>query len=272
MAIEMEAVAANEIKKPHLRKLFKQLLPKEHGSWSLAMEPLAFGLLAAPSAAGGALTLAALAGFFLRRPLKSLFREPSAAQRQWMILCAVVLIAVALAGLSAAAKFGGVAKLWPLIPAALAGIAFVWFDSRNEARAEAAELSGAIAFGILPAALGALAGWNGIESSALALVMLSRSVPTVIYVRTYMRLRKGREATRAPALLAASAAFILLAWLAVAKIAPWPVAIFAVLLPARTFWLLGHRRPRFPAKVVGFTEMFLGVAMVLTLAIAWKFF
>lgn len=268
----MEATIASEIKKLRPRKLFKLLLPKEHGSWSLAMEPLAFGLLAAPSAAGGALTVAALAGFFLRRPLKSLFRESSAAHRTWMIFCAVALTLIALAGLLIAAKFSGAAKLWPLIPAALAGIAFVWFDSRNEARAEAAELSGAIAFGILPAAFGALAGWNAVESSALALVMLSRSVPTVIYMRTYMRLRKGRDAARAPALVAVSAAFILLAWLAVTKVAPWPAAVFAILMTGRTFWMLGYSRPKFPPKVVGFTELILGFTMVLTLAIAWKFF
>lgn len=46
-------------------------LPKEHGSWSLALEPLALGLLVAPSLAGGALAGAVLAGFFARRPLKA---------------------------------------------------------------------------------------------------------------------------------------------------------------------------------------------------------
>jgi hypothetical protein len=267
----MEAVAASGDEMSP-RKLFKLLLPKEHGSWSLAMEPLAFGLLAAPAAAGGALAIAALAGFFLRRPIRSLFREPAAPQRQWMIFCAIGLTAIAIAGLWLAAQSGGAARLWPLIPAALAGIAFVWFDSRNEARAEAAELSGAVAFGILSAAFGALAGWNVVESAALALVMLSRSVPTVIYARTYMRLRKGRAAARLPAFIAVVVALLLLAWLAAAKIAPWPAAIFGILLAARTFWLLGNSRPKFPAKVVGFTELILGLAMVLTVALAWRFF
>ena len=35
--------------------------PKEHGSWSLALEPVALGLLVAPSPAGLALATAALA-------------------------------------------------------------------------------------------------------------------------------------------------------------------------------------------------------------------
>jgi hypothetical protein len=39
------------------------ILPKEHGSWSLALEPIALGLLVAPSWAGGSLAVAVLAGF-----------------------------------------------------------------------------------------------------------------------------------------------------------------------------------------------------------------
>ncbi|HQY06456.1 MAG TPA: YwiC-like family protein, partial [Lacunisphaera sp.] len=57
-------------------------LPKEHGSWSLALEPLALGLLLAPSAAGGALLAAALAGFFARRPLKTALTAPASARRR----------------------------------------------------------------------------------------------------------------------------------------------------------------------------------------------
>ena len=48
----------------HWREVVKLTLPKEHGSWSLALEPVAFGLLVAPSAAGAALALAAGLGFF----------------------------------------------------------------------------------------------------------------------------------------------------------------------------------------------------------------
>ena len=51
-------------------------LPREHGSWSLALEPLALGLLVVPSAAGAALAAAALAGFFARRPLKAAACRP----------------------------------------------------------------------------------------------------------------------------------------------------------------------------------------------------
>ena len=59
------SAAPTKSPRPSLRAL---LLPREHGSWSLALEPLALGLIAAPSWPGAALALAALALFFARRP------------------------------------------------------------------------------------------------------------------------------------------------------------------------------------------------------------
>lgn len=253
------------------RQIFKLILPKEHGSWSLALEPLALGLLAAPSAAGVALAIAALAGFFSRRPLKLVLSRKPDSRRTWAFGWSVVLGLFVFAGLILAAKFGGVEKFWPLIPAALAGTIFVWFDSRNEAREGAAELAGVVAFGILPAAFAALVGWSAIESIALALVMLSRSVPTVLFVRTYMRRRKGKLATPVPAFIAVAAAFLLTGGLVLLHAAPWPAAIFIFLLAARAFWLLTTNR-RFAAKTIGVTEMILGVTMILAVAATWKHF
>ncbi|MGH8022300.1 MAG: YwiC-like family protein [Limisphaerales bacterium] len=54
----------------HWRDGIKLVWPKEHGSWFLALEPVALGMLAAPSGAGAALAVAASSGFLLRRPLK----------------------------------------------------------------------------------------------------------------------------------------------------------------------------------------------------------
>jgi hypothetical protein len=101
--------------------------------------------------------------------------------------------------------------------------------------------------------------------------MLARSVPTVLFVRTYLRLNKGRAATRIPAIVASGIGFVLVGALVLLKVAPWPAALFASIMLARTIWLLGGR-PRFSARTVGIAEMTLGIAMVLSLGIAWKFF
>src|SRR6187549_2967288 len=94
-------------------------LPREHGSWFLVLEPLALGLLVAPSWAGGALAAATLSGFFARRPLKPAFSPVPSARRQvarrtlamWSVLAGV--------GLLEAVILGGALALWPLVPAAM---------------------------------------------------------------------------------------------------------------------------------------------------------
>src|SRR5690348_13588654 len=103
------------------REGIKLALPKEHGSWFLALEPVALGLLVAPTGAGVALAVAAVAGFFLRRPLKIVLREPDCERWQTALASVLVLAILAALGLLLTAKMGGVERLWPLLPAALAG-------------------------------------------------------------------------------------------------------------------------------------------------------
>jgi hypothetical protein len=135
-------------------------LPREHGSWSLALEPLVLGLLVAPSWAGAPLAVAATAGFFLRRPIKLLLQAKPDPRRPLAAFCAGTLTLIATAALWLAAQSGGWLHLWPLIPAAVAGLVFVWFDTRGENREETAELVGVTAFALLPAAFAALADWR----------------------------------------------------------------------------------------------------------------
>jgi hypothetical protein len=226
-------------------------------------------MLVAPSATGGAIVCAAFAGFFLRRPLK-LVSSGKADPRISLASCVVIaLLMLTIASLFLAVAFGGVKNLWPLIPAAVAGIGFAWFDSRNESREGSAELCGAVAFSILPATFAKLAGWSIAESAALASVMLVRSVPTVLFVRTYLRRNKGYEINLTPAFFAAGMGLFLTVWLVFAHLAPWPAVVFTAFLATRTFWVLGGNR-RFSAKKVGIAEMVFGIVLVFTLALTWK--
>jgi len=254
-----------------LSRAVQLILPREHGSWSLALEPLALGMLAAPSKPGVALAAAALSGFFLRRPLRLLLSGKPDPRRSLALICVAGLGMLALSNLLLAAGLGGISRLWPLVPAILAGMTFVWFDSRNEAREGVAEVAGATAFGLLPAVFGALAGWGSAASIALSMVMLVRAIPTVILVRIYLRLNKGRVSPIAPALIATGAGLLLAAGLVSSGIAPWPVIIFSLAMTAGSIWLLGWC-PRLGAKTVGMVETAFGAAMVLTLAFLWNQF
>jgi YwiC-like protein len=250
-----------------LRGMIRLVLPKEHGSWSVALEPLVLGLIAAPSTAGGVLAASVLAGFFLRRPLKLLRGGGIDPRRPLAWGCVAILSVVAAAGLLGAVACSAPARLWPLLVAMPAGLAFLWFDSRGESRVAAAEMAGVTAFATVPAALGSLAGWTPSVALALAGLMACRSVPTVITIRAYLRRCKGQPAPVGTALAASAAAVIVAIVLAHAGLASWAAVPVMVLLVVRTWFLLGPLKPRLPATTVGRIESVLGVLWVLVVAL-----
>lgn len=254
-----------------LKEAIRLVLPKEHGSWSLALEPVALGLLVAPTQPGCGLAVAAVAGFFLRHPLKLLLQAKPDARRATAQSCVAALLALALTGLALAFHGGTGERLWPLLPAGGAGLAFVWFDARGENRAGMAEIAGATAFAFLPAAFASLAGWSPAKALALSAVMLARSVPTVMLVRTLLRRAKGQSVHPQLVLAVTVAAAAMSFWLAGSAWIPWLPAVVSGLLLARAGWFLSANSARFSARKLGVMELILGVGVVLSAALAWHF-
>lgn len=244
-------------------------LPKEHGSWSLVLEPLALGLLVAPSSAGGALTLTALAGFFARRPFKACF-APSATRHLAAGLAVLIFSVLGLAGLSVVLVLGGITPLWPLLLAAPLGGLFAWFDAQNGSRAAAAEVAGSAAFALVPAALATLAGWSAGPALALAGLALTRNVPTVLTVRSSLRLSKGEPAGFFLPLLTAAGAAIGLTALGAFRVLPVWAVLPAWVLLARTLWFASPFRPSWPARKIGILEALLGVIYLVAIAAAYR--
>jgi len=244
-------------------------LPREHGSWSLALEPLALGLLVAPSAAGVALVVSAASAFLLRRPLKLALAPAANAPRPGVRGVCLLLATCSGLGLLAAWLLGGTAALWPLLLAIPPGALFLYFDRQNEMRAAAAELSGSTAFAVLPAALATLAHWPAAPALALAGVMLARNFPTVLTVRTYLRLNKGGVAHPLWPIVAGSLALLGLLALGRLHLVPWTASVLAAVLLARTLFFVTPLRPAWPARRVGFLEAGIGVAYVGLIALSW---
>ena len=243
------------------------LLPREHGSWSIVLEPVALGLLAAPSAAGAALAVAALALFLTRRPLRLWYDgRNDTARRRTAAHVALALSGIATTAILAAGWRGGFVALWPLLLTLPAAAAFVIFDLQGEARAAAAELAGTMAFALLPLTFGTLAGLPLATAAGLAAAMLVRLGPTVLVVRAYLHRQKGQPASPRLALGASLAGAALAAGLAAFRIAPLATMPLALLLLVRAAWLLGPRAPRLRAPQLGALESGLGAVFVLALA------
>jgi hypothetical protein len=253
--------------RPTIHDAWRLIAPKEHGSWSLALEPIALGLLAAPSRSGGFLAIASVAGFFLRRPLKLLLQARPDDRRPLAFMCFASLALLALLNLVLAARLGTLSAMWPLLPAFTAGIGFVWFDVHGENRGGAAEICGALAFVCLPAAFATLAGWTPTAALSLTAIMLARSIPTVLLVRTLLRRAKGQPVSAVPALVLNLLASSLLLGLALASWLPWLPVIASFLLLTRAIWYL--YRPPLAARKLGLLELTLGILVVLTAAFVW---
>ena len=248
------------------------VLPKEHGSWSFAFEPVALGLLVAPSRPGALLAFAVLAGFFSRRPLKLAVTLPAHDPRRRPALpWAILWSALALAGIGVTAMIGSWAALWPLLLCVPFGAIFLWFDLRNVMREAEAEISGSAAFALLPATFATLAGWNSSTALGLAALMLTRSLPTVLTVRTYVRRAKGQPVHPTGAFAAAGAAFAIISVLALNGIVPIAGCVFAGVLFARTLIFLILLRPSWPAKRIGQCEAVLGVLCLVGFALGYHY-
>lgn len=172
-------------------------------------------------------------------------------------------------GLAEAVVLAPWIALWPLLPAALFGGIFLYCEAQGESRAAGAEVAGSAACGCMPAVLATLAGWTAPAALALASLALARSVPAVLTVRSFLRLRKGGAPRRGWALFAAGLAALALGALALAGRVPWLAAGLGGMLLLRSLWLLGARCPAWPARVVGMFEAAAGLLYVGALVAAY---
>ncbi len=239
------------------------LLPRDHGSWSLAAEPIALGLLAAPSPAGVALALAVGALFFARRPWQFALGRCGSAHRRPALILLGLITTCAGAALLAAGRLGGWANLWPALLTLPPATVFLALDARHETRAAKAEMAGAATFATLPAVFATLGGWNTTMALSLAVVMLLRAVPAVLVLRAFLRRRKGGPSPTIPALEVSAAAVAVVAALNHADLATGAATYAAVLLMLRALWLLGPFAPTLRAPTLGTLEAVLGVVFVL---------
>jgi hypothetical protein len=236
-------------------------IPNEHGGWGFLLEPVVLALAIAPSRAGSALAIALIAAFFLRHPLRLAARDLMLRKRYPRTMACANL---ALVYGSAAALCFAIAVSWSsaaiavpfLLAAPFLAVQFS-YDVRNRGRELTAELCGAIAAAAGGAACVLAASGGTLTAVVVATLAVSRSVPSILYVRSLLR---GSAAM--PAMLAH----------VLATIGAFIVAPIAIVVPVALLIRCAAARFRgaLTAKRVGMEEVGWGViattawAMVLT--------
>lgn len=254
---------------PGQRSLLRSVaVPAEHGGWGLTAEPVLLGLLVAPSASGALIGAMTVLAFLSRTPVKLALvdrwrhrRLPRTAAAERVAAAELTL----LGGLAVVVAMRSGSSWWlPLAVAAPLVAVELWFDIRSRGRRLAPELCGAAGIASAAAAIARAGGASWAVSIGLWLVLAARSTGAIPFARSQVLRYRGRQAaTRVASLWQATAVAVALAgWAAGAVPLAALVAVAAMAVWAS--WAL--HRPVPPVKVLGFTQLGIGLALVLVTA------
>lgn len=269
MAIEAGDADHNNTAAPVGRPRVRSIaLPTEHGGWGFTLEPILLGLLVAHSATAWEISAAALGIFLARRPVKIFSTD--LVRGRWLPRSTIALVfsliygGIALAG-AIGAFFTAEGPFWiPVLVALPFALFALRADAHSKNRVLAAELSGSIAMGATVAAITIGSGWDLLPAFGLWFVLAARDVAAISLVRGQVRRLKGKPsgASTIYAVQAGSVAAVAVA--AVFGAVPWlaAVAIGLVGLVA----VVSLNRPPVEAKVIGWTQMGVGLMVVLITA------
>jgi hypothetical protein len=242
-------------------------LPAEHGGWSFVGEPLLLGLLLAPGVGGFALAVAAMGAFLLRQPLKLWVKGRATprtlAARRFALLYGAVTVIASVATLLLLPSYDALLPLLFALPVLAVQLTY---DLRNQSRAAAAEIAGALATGALAASIVLMQDWSMAAALGLWLTLAAKAVTAVLYVRARLRLERGKPAGLRTAVGAHGAACALLLGAAFYGLIPWTAPAGLAGLTARAALGLSTRRKPRPPKIIGMQEAGYGLVFVLLIA------
>lgn len=243
-------------------------LPTEHGGWGFTLEPILLGLLVAPSASAWVISAAALGVFLARRPVKILSAD--LVRGRWLPRSKIALaFALLYGGIGLAGAIGALitadGPFWiPVVAALPFALLALRADAHSKNRALVAELSGSIAMGATVAAITIAGGWDVAPAFGLWLVLAARDTAAIVLVRGQVRRLKGKPSATRNIYVVQLAMIGVVAIAAAAGIVPW-LSVVALGVVAVVAVVSLNREP-IPAKVIGWTQMAVGLAVVLLTA------
>lgn len=237
---------------------------------------MAAGLLVAPSAAGVALTVAGIAVFLARHPIRILLadrqRGVEAPRTSAARTMALAYVAVALAGAGVAFPLA-VGPWWLAVVLAFPfALIQLVYDSRLRGRSVAAEISGSLGLTAGAAAL-VLAGSDDVAlAGGLWILVAGRSVGSVLYIRTRLRRRRGAPTSVWPALLWHTAFLVAVGGLAAIGRLPAPTPFIAAALLVRAVDGLSRDDGHLAPQVLGYQEVWIGIATTVAIVTAYHIY
>lgn len=248
-------------------------LPVEHGSWGFVFEPLTAGLLVAFSPPAVWILLLVVGAFLMRQPLKILLGDwrakrnlpqTAAARKFFLIYGAIFMI-----GLTGSLYFVPRFAFLPFLLILPFAAYQIYCDASRKSRDLLPELTGAVAISSSVAVIALADGWTPPSAFALWGIFVARLIPSILYVRSRLRLEKAKDFTKTLPIVSHAAAFVIVGALAFYGLSPiLTVLMFAVLLGRSTIGLSTYRS-KIKAMRIGVWEVVYGTLTVLSVVVGY---
>ena len=260
----------NTARKVRLRGI---ALPNEHGSWGFLFEPLAAAFAVAPSFAAVWISLLVIGAFLTRQPLKFLLGDLMQKKRlprtALALRFALIFGGIAFCGLVGSFYFAPAQSFIPFVIVLPPVVYLIAQDVSRRSRELWPEALAAVALSSSIAALALADGWNYPAAFALWAIIAARLIPSVLYIRSRLRLEKGKKFTRFAPLAAHVLALAALVAFYFTGLASLLTVLMTAFLAARAVVGLSAYRKIMKAKQLGVREVIYGVIYALTIVVGY---
>ncbi len=255
-----------------LSNIKKVSFPREHGSWGFLLEPLFLSLLVASSKNGLLLALATFVIFLNHQPVRILLNEKDSKKIKSsaivFFLIYFLVIGVLLILISKETTFE---LLIPFSISIVIMFGYLLLEMKNYGRNLFAEFIAPIAITFVSLNIVLLDGWEFEKIFAFGIVLLSRAIPTLLYVRKKVKIIKGQNSKSVWLRVSELFFLILIIFLAFNNLVPF-LSIFAVLLLiGRSVIGLLPKNKIEKIKKLGMKEFGFGILFVIINAIGYLF-
>ena len=244
-------------------------LPVEHGAWGFLFEPLLAGVILAPSPAALFISIFVVGAFLMRQPLKFYLGDRLARKtlpRTGLARRFVIIFgAITGVGLLGTLLFAPLTSLLPFVAAAPIVAYLISQDLARQSREMVPELLAAGALASSIAVVTLAGGFAPIQAFAFWSLMVARLIPSVLYVRSRLRLEKGKPYSTLASTATHIAAIALAASLYSYGLGSLLTIVFSAFLAGRAIYGLSGRETSKTAKKLGVLEVVYGVIYALTL-------
>jgi hypothetical protein len=248
-------------------KIIKRILPLSHGSWAFVLEPLILALWVSWSFNGFILSFGAVFAFLAHQPLRSLVIQGYQKSVLIFSLIFIFLAAVFIIFFMVNSSF------YPnllLSIAFLLMIIFLFMDLSGNTKSLIAEILVPIAISVMATVVFITKKGSFLYSAAFFVLLLTRSLPTIYYVRAQVRIIKGKNYDNKSLVLSHMLSFLMILVFVYGKLIPGLALIPITLLLLRCCIFILPMKNYLSIKQLGASEFLFGILFVVISGLAYS--